>query len=321
MDEAREKTMTRRPQPYSLSVLRRDGRSTPVIEVDGRYFDLMEIAPDIIQTPDDGLLDALASWDRNAGNLAALALKLSSGALSAREIVAPSDSEYDQFLPHPPKLIFAGLNYHDHLRDDLGITDFDKSAVDPLFFLKHTGALAATGQTIEFPRQTKELDWEVELVVIIGRRGRFLTAQNAMDHVAGYAIGLDLSARDWQMSKRHMRQFDLFGGKAFDGSSPVGPRFVPASSLDPNDLSIKLWVNDELKQNSNTREMIWSIPELIEAITLHMALEPGDMLFSGSPAGVGLVRQTYLRPGDEIRAEIAGLGKLTTRLAQPALVD
>jgi 2,4-didehydro-3-deoxy-L-rhamnonate hydrolase len=312
--------MARRAQPYSLSVLRRDGRATPAIEVDGRYFDLSGIAPDIIQNADNGLQDALASWDRNAGALADLAFKLSSGVLSAPEIRSPSDSEYDRLLPNPPKMIFAGLNYHDHLEDDLGITDFEKSAVDPLFFLKHTGSLAAAGQTLEFPRQTKELDWEAELVVIIGRGGRFLTPQNAMDHVAGYAIGLDLSARDWQMSKRHMRQFDLFGGKAFDGSSPVGPHFVPADALDPNDLSIKLWVNEELKQNSNTRKMIWSIPELIEAITLHMALEPGDMLFSGSPAGVGLVRQTYLRPGDEIRAEIAGLGTLTTRLAQSALV-
>ena len=301
-------------QPYSLSVLKRGGQSTPVIEVDGRYFDLMSLAPDIIQNREAGLLDALTSWDRNEGNLAALALELSSGALPAPEIQAPSDSEYDRLLSHPQKMIFAGLNYHDHLRDDLGITDFDKSVVDPLFFLKPRGALTAAGQTIDFPPQTKELDWEVELVAIIGRRGRFVKARNAMDHVAGYAIGLDLSARDWQMSDRHMRKFDLFGGKAFDDSSPVGPRFVPAGSIDPDDLPIRLWVNDELKQNSNTREMIWSIPELIEAITLHMTLEPGDMLFSGSPGGVGLVRQTYLQPGDEIRAEIAGLGRLTTHL-------
>src|ERR1700756_5571225 len=94
-------------KPYSLSVLKRGGRSTPVIEVDGHYFDLMEIAPDIIQTRDNGLLDVLSSWDRNAGDLADLAIKLSAGALSAPELTAPDDGEYDQLLPHPKKLIFA----------------------------------------------------------------------------------------------------------------------------------------------------------------------------------------------------------------------
>jgi 2-keto-4-pentenoate hydratase/2-oxohepta-3-ene-1,7-dioic acid hydratase in catechol pathway len=290
-----------------------------VIEVGGRHFDLAEVAPDIIRNPVNGLLDVFDSWDRNETHLVELASRLASGELTASEILAPADSEFGRLLSFPPKMIFAGLNYHDHLRKDLGITDFDKSAVDPLFFLKQRGSLGASGQDIEFPSQTRELDWEVELVVIIGRPGRYLKARDAMDHVAGYAVGLDLSARDWQMSKRHMRQFDLFGGKAFDDSSPVGPKFIPATSIAPDALSLRLWVNGELKQDSNTREMIWSIPEMIEAITLHMAIEPGDMLFTGSPAGVGLVKGTYLNPGDEIRAEVGGVGTLTTRLTTPAI--
>jgi 2,4-diketo-3-deoxy-L-fuconate hydrolase len=310
--------MQSKSQPYSLSVLDIAGRPTPAIEIGGRYFDILSVAPELVQSRDGGLLDILTSWDRNEAKLADLATKLSSGALAASELTPPAAGDYLRLLSYPSKMIFAGLNYYDHLRNDLGITDFDKSAVDPLFFLKHRGALYPSGRAISFPRQTKELDWEVELVVIIGRPGRHVKAADAMSLVAGYAIGLDLSARDWQMSKRHMRQFDLFGGKAFDDSSPVGPCFVPAASIDPSDLAIKLWVNDELKQNSSTCEMIWSISELIEAITLHMAIEPGDMLFSGSPGGVGLVRQTYLKPGDTIRAEIAGLGRLTTRLDGPS---
>ena len=310
--------MQSKSQAYSLSTLEVAGQPAPAIEIGGRYFDILSVAPDLVQNRAGGLSDILTSWDRNEAKLADLAVKLASGAPAAEELTPPAEGDYLRLLSYPSKMIFAGLNYHDHLRNDLGITDFDKSAVDPLFFLKHRGALYPSGRPISFPRQTKELDWEVELVVIIGRAGRHVKAADAMSHVAGYAIGLDLSARDWQMSKRHMRQFDLFGGKAFDDSSPVGPCFVPAACIDPGDLAIKLWVNDELKQSSSTSEMIWSISELIEAITQHMAIEPGDMLFSGSPAGVGLVRQTYLKPGDTIRAEIAGLGRLTTWLDSPS---
>jgi 2,4-didehydro-3-deoxy-L-rhamnonate hydrolase len=297
---------------YSLCVVTRNGRPTPAIEIAGKFYDLRVVGTSLIKNPEYGLLDILTGWERAEHQLSAIATRLATPGDHDGLLPAPEMTDYRKLVTEPSKLIFAGLNYNDHLRDDLKIFDFDKSAVDPLFFLKHCGAHVAPGQSIPFPRQTKQLDWEVELVVIFGKAGRHISRADAMGHIAGYAIGLDLSARDWQMSERHMRKFDLFGGKAFDDSSPVGPRFVPARFIDPSNLDMKLWVNGELKQNSNSKEMIWSIAELIEAISQHMAIEPGDMLFSGSPAGVGLVKNTYLNPGDVIDAEIVGLGHLTT---------
>ena len=298
---------------YSLSVVEQNGQSIVAIEVDGTFFDLASIAPDVSVDATGGILSVLRDWDAANAKLAKVADTLVSG--SATALPSPSPGAYQRLVTHPSKMMFAGLNYYDHLRIDLGITDFDKSSLDPLLFLKHQGAQVASGQEIVFPAQTEQLDWEVELVVIFGKAGRTISRKDAWSHVAGYAVGLDLSARDWQNSKRHMREFDLFGGKAFDGASPVGPHFVPAQFVDPADLAMKLWVNGDLKQDSNSNQMIWSVPELIEWVSQHMTIEPGDMLFTGSPAGVGLISGTYLSPGDEIRAEIAGLGTLITRFS------
>jgi 2-keto-4-pentenoate hydratase/2-oxohepta-3-ene-1,7-dioic acid hydratase in catechol pathway len=112
-------------------------------------------------------------------------------------------------------------------------------------------------------------------------------------HVAGYTIGIDLSARDWQRHPKHLVKFDLFGGKAFDNSNPLGPRIVPASFLDPSDLELTLKVNGDVRQHARTSQMIWSIAEQIEAITQHVTLEPGDILMTGTPSGVGLSTGTY----------------------------
>jgi 2,4-diketo-3-deoxy-L-fuconate hydrolase len=297
---------------YALAVLDDSERPIPAILVDGRVHSLASALPGLIKDPEAGLLDIFENWEHAHAQLSDLAARLNGTGGGLCAVSKLPDDGYRQLVSKPVKMIFAGLNYYDHLRVDLGITDFDKRAVDPLFFLKHAGAHVAAGQPIAFPKQTNKFDWELELVAIFGHRGRAVASADAMQLVAGYTIGLDLSARDWQMSDRHMRKFDLFGGKAFDDSSPVGPWFVPAEFVDAGDLPLDLWVNGERKQHSSTREMIWSTAELIESITQHMAVEPGDMLFTGSPAGVGLFSGTFLKPGDVITAEIPGLGRIRT---------
>jgi 2-keto-4-pentenoate hydratase/2-oxohepta-3-ene-1,7-dioic acid hydratase in catechol pathway len=142
-----------------------------------------------------------------------------------------------------------------------------------------------------------------------------------MGHVAGYTIGIDLSARDWQKHPKHLVKFDLFGGKAFDNSNPLGPRIVPAPFLDPSDLELTLKVNGDIRQHAQTSQMIWSIAEQIEAITQHVTLEPGDILMTGTPSGVGLSTGTYLKVGDRIDAEIEGLGCLTVEIAEPVPLE
>jgi 2,4-diketo-3-deoxy-L-fuconate hydrolase len=303
---------------YSLSVIAINNQPTPVIYTGGQYYAIAEHLPGLLTDSESGLLPLLSDWNTSHAALEELARTLSSSGHGHKPAASPQTSEFCRLISYPPRMMCIGFNYDEHITIDSKITGFDKSAADPLFFLKQRGALVGAGQTIPYPKQVKKLDWEVELVVIFGRGGKDITAENAMDHVAGYAIGLDLSARDWQLNERSMRKWDLFCGKAFDNSGPVGPWFVPAEYISTDDLKLKLWVNDELKQDSSTRHMVWPIPELIEEVTRHMAIESGDMLFTGTPAGVGFASDTFLKPGDVIRASIDGLGELVTPIAQTA---
>ncbi|MNB91263.1 fumarylacetoacetate hydrolase family protein [Pseudomonas sp. B21-040] len=302
---------------YSLSTIRHQGQPTPVIEVGGKYWSLAEVAPELLPPHGCGLIEIFKNWQANETKLLALALQLLEGIHPVRALeVDPQDDDFLTPLQFPSKIIMTGANYWDHVRVDMKMTDFRKEDFDPLFFLKPATALTGSGKSVRYPIQSNALDWEVELAVVIGKGGKRIQLEDAMSHVAGYAIGLDLSARDWQMSDRHPKKFDLFGGKVLDDSSPFGPKIVPSRYINPESLDIKLWVNGELKQNSNTREMIWSIAEQISAISQHLTLEPGDLLFTGSPAGVGFVTGTYLKLGDKIEAEITGLGHLNVEIVE-----
>ncbi len=300
---------------YSLAVIMIDNRQTPVMYHGEQYYALTGLIPALSGNADSGLLPILSDWNASRAALAELADALSGSGHGHAPVAGPETAEFCRLISYPPRMVFVGFNYDEHISVDSGIAGFDKSGADPLFFLKQRGALVAAGQEIPYPQQTSKFDWEVELVVIFGSGGRHIAAKDAMEHVAGYAVGLDLSARDWQLNERSMRKWDLFGGKAFDDSSPVGPWFVPAEFIDIADLKLKLWVNDEIKQNSSTRFMVWSVPELIEEVTQHMAIEAGDMLFTGTPSGVGFASDTFLNPGDVIRATIEGLGELVTPIA------
>jgi 2-keto-4-pentenoate hydratase/2-oxohepta-3-ene-1,7-dioic acid hydratase in catechol pathway len=135
-----------------------------------------------------------------------------------------------------------------------------------------------------------------------------------MSYIAGYTVGIDLSARDWQFHPKHMVKFDLFGGKAFDASNPLGPCIVPAGRFNADDLQMTLKVNGEVKQHARTSLMIWNIAEQLAFITEHVTLEPGDVVMTGTPSGVGLKTGTFLKPGDKIDAEIEGIGNLAVLL-------
>jgi 2-keto-4-pentenoate hydratase/2-oxohepta-3-ene-1,7-dioic acid hydratase in catechol pathway len=171
---------------------------------------------------------------------------------------------------------------------------------------------------VRYPKHSDKLDYEIELALVIGKRARRVGVDDAMQHVAGYAVALDLSARDWQRDPRHMVKFDLFSGKVFDDSCPMGPRIVPANDVDAAALPLKLWVNGELRQDGNTRDMVWSIPELVAELSERVTLEPGDVICTGTPAGVGLRTGTYLAPGDVIDAEIGPLGRLRVVIGERA---
>jgi 2-keto-4-pentenoate hydratase/2-oxohepta-3-ene-1,7-dioic acid hydratase in catechol pathway len=208
-----------------------------------------------------------------------------------------------------------GANYLDHMHEDAGYADFDKASKIPVLFMKPpTTAIVGSGASVPYPVQTQKFDWEIELAVVIGKRATRLTVENAMSCIAGYTVGIDLSARDWQFHEKHLVKFDLFGGKAFDSSNPLGPCIVPADQINANDLQLTLKVNGEVKQHARTSLMIWNIAEQLAAITEHVTLEPGDIVMTGTPSGVGLKSGTFLKPGDKLDAEIEGIGHLAVQV-------
>lgn len=293
--------------PYAIALIEGPEGPLAVMEYEAMLFALADILPDLAPSAASGGSDLHGHWGELTAAIAA--------ALAGGNLPPPcGEAAYATYLApvrSPANIICAGSNYYDHLLKDFRITSFDKAGNDILYFTKPTGALVGSGGTVRYPSQSAAFDWEIELVVVIGKRGRRIPPGEALSHVAGYTIGLDLTARDLQFNKRQRRQFDLFGGKGFDDSAPVGPGIVPAHFIDPEDLGLKLWVNGALKQDSHTREMIWSVTELVADVSQHVTLQPGDLLFTGSPAGVGHASGTYLKPGDRIDAEITGLGRLT----------
>ncbi len=300
--------------PFSLAVLQSESGPISVVEIGEAYYRLEDLLPDLVFRREHGLLDVLDRWHEIEPTIVR-AIELSRhGRIAAQP--TPDQSQFLAPILYPSKIICTGTNFYDHLKTDMKIFDFDKSKVDILFFIKHPHALVGPATSIRFPSQSREVDWEIELVVVFGKAGRRIPIEAAADYVAGYAIGVDLSARDWQMNPRHFKQFDLMAGKSFDDSAPLRPHIVPARYVAPTNLPMRLWVNGDLKQDSNTNQMIWSIPEQISQLSQHVTIEPGDVLYTGSPAGIGWVSKSFLKLGDRIEAEISGLGRLEIDLIQ-----
>jgi 2-keto-4-pentenoate hydratase/2-oxohepta-3-ene-1,7-dioic acid hydratase in catechol pathway len=300
---------------FSLATLLHQGVPTPSIEVQGGFYPLDEVVPELrAATRQSGLLGVFRDWPAAE---AAISKTLGEPSFHLQSITRLHPGE-DQFLTpiqYPSKVVLIGANYHSHVTNDVGVKTFNKESNLPLLFLKPpTTCLVGSGKSVRYPLQTQKLDWELELAVIIGRRGRRIRAADALQYVAGYTIGLDLTARDWQMNPRHYGSFDMVTGKAFDDSCPLGPKIVPARFVDHRALTLKLYVDGELKQNGNTADMTWSLPEIIEAISAHMTLEPGDVLMTGTPAGVGFATGSYLKVGSRLSGEISGLGELNVEI-------
>jgi 2-keto-4-pentenoate hydratase/2-oxohepta-3-ene-1,7-dioic acid hydratase in catechol pathway len=176
----------------------------------------------------------------------------------------------------------------------------------PIFFTKAPTTVIGPFDDIVYPAATKELDYEIELAVIMGKKGKDIHRSEAFNHVAGYTILNDVSARDLQ--RKHQQ---WFRSKSLDTFAPMGPRLVTKDEIeDPHDLDLELKVNGETRQRSNTKNLIFKIPDIIEVLSQDMTLEPGDMIATGTPAGVGLGMSPpkYLKPGDVIQAQIEGLG-------------
>ena len=220
------------------------------------------------------------------------------------EHVAPLDSvKLMAPILRPPKIICVGLNYRDHAEE----SKMEIPKV-PTIFSKYATAVIGPGDTIRLPLVSAKPDYEAEFAVIIGKGGRNISKEAWQDHVFGYTNLNDVSARDYQMATS---QWMI--GKTFDTFAPMGPAIVTADEIaDPHDLDISLTINGEMLQHSNTKNLIFRIPDLIEYLSAVFTLEPGDVISTGTPAGVGFARKPprWLVPGDEVVVHVAGLGEL-----------
>lgn len=219
--------------------------------------------------------------------------------------IAKPLSDVSLFAPvaRPSKIICVGLNYKDHAEETgLPLPEY------PLLFPKYINVVNGPNDPIVLPRVSNEIDFEAELAVVIGRTGRYISEENALDYVAGYTCINDVSTRDYQF---HSPQFGL--GKSFDTHGPMGPWLITKDEIpNPHTLDIELKLGDEVMQRSNTKELIFTIEKLISYISEAITLEPGDIIATGTPGGVGLARepQRFLQPGDVVKVKIEGVGEI-----------
>jgi 2,4-didehydro-3-deoxy-L-rhamnonate hydrolase len=210
-------------------------------------------------------------------------------------------------VPRPGKIICIGLNYRDHARET-----GQEIPSEPVLFSKYANSVVGPGADVVVPSEAGKIDYEAELAVVIGRRASAVPADQALGHVAGYACANDVSSRSLQF-----RSSQWLLGKAIDTFLPIGPYLVTADEVpDPQALGIRCLVNDEVRQSSDTGQMIFGVAELVAFASRTITLEPGDVLITGTPSGVGMAADPprYLRLGDRMRVEIDGLGELVNTL-------
>ncbi len=229
---------------------------------------------------------------------------------------------------YPSAIYCAGSNYADHVREMAAANnrpntpDPRTSGLTPWFFVKPSRTVVADHATVHLPAASKTVDWEVELAVVIGRPARNVPTAEALGHVFGYTVANDLSARDLNrrppLPETSPFFHDWLAHKGFDGACPLGPWITPASQIkDPQNLRLGLRLNGVSKQDSNTGEMIFNIAEQIAHLSSQRTLYPGDLVLTGTPAGVGAGRREFLKPGDQIEAWVDGIGTLHTTIAKP----
>jgi 2-keto-4-pentenoate hydratase/2-oxohepta-3-ene-1,7-dioic acid hydratase in catechol pathway len=285
------------------------GKETPCLKVAERLYPFASLSPELPAAS----IELFADWPSSAARLDALAAAAASG--KAAGSIGVSEADLMAPLLYPGKILCAGANYYDHMAE-MGFPNVKKETQRLFFFFKPPrNAVVGPGATVVMPRATQKYDWEIELAAVIGKTARYVTPERALEHVAGYTIGIDLSARDFNQAPDQFYKFDWVAGKATDTGCPLGPFMVPAAALpDPQNVALKLAVNGEVKQDSNTAKMIYSIAEQIARASEIMTLDPGDIILTGTPAGVGVPKGTFLKPGDRLDADIGGIGRLTVTI-------
>ncbi len=263
-------------------------------EYDGRIGVGIQVEGGVIPTEYAHMLDVI-----KGGGSALVALQETAArgqAITGYRLLAP--------VPAPSKLLFSGLNYHSHLQEN-------PSAVlptSPLFFAKLPSAVIGPEEPIVIPEPKSQVDYEVEFAVVIGKTARKVKRAEALDYVFGYTVANDVSGRDVQFVDNQITT-----GKGFDTFCPLGPAILLRDDLpDPGNVRLASYVNGEVRQSNSTADMLFDLETLLEFLTAHITLLPGDIVTTGTPAGVGCFRQPplFLKPGDVVEVEVEGIGRL-----------
>jgi 2-keto-4-pentenoate hydratase/2-oxohepta-3-ene-1,7-dioic acid hydratase in catechol pathway len=265
--------------------------SRPVVVTEEGYIDIRRHLPDAPSS----MIAIIKDWNMLSDPISKLAASAADGPISKSQLAAP--------LERPGKIMAIGLNYADHCEEsNMPLPD------KQIWFSKAQTAINPPYAPIELPAMSNSLDYEAELVVVIGKTCRNVPKERFKEVVFGYCVGNDVSVRELQMATS---QWVL--GKSFDKSAPIGPWITTVDEVDPHSLGIRSYVNDELRQNSNTKYLVFKVGDMIEHLSKAMTLEPGDLIFTGTAGGVGMVWKGsphYLKPGDRSRVEIDQLGMI-----------
>jgi len=279
-----------------------------------------------------GIVEARAAWPEAPASVLALLqagpeamARLAALADGAEATVAIDEVTLLAPIPQPPKAIGLAVNYvahHNELQRPADMPETPQQTTTPRPFIMPNTALTGPGAVIPWPAYSRQVDYELELAVVIGRTARRIEPADAMDYVAGYTIANDISARsvthaDGRAERPKDAFFDWLHGKWGDGFLPIGPYLVTADELtDPGDLDLELTVNGQMRQKANSSLMIFTVGEIVAFISQIMTLTPGDIIATGTPSGVGAATGDFLAPGDVVTCRIEGLGELTNTLGQ-----
>jgi 2-keto-4-pentenoate hydratase/2-oxohepta-3-ene-1,7-dioic acid hydratase in catechol pathway len=319
--DSREKTpmASAKPAGYKLATYKSGDGPRAGLVVGEELFDAAKLTGKPAYATVIGILQ---DWKSAEGTLK----KAAAGAAKSRAKRQPlAKTKLLAPVPFPGTIYCAGANYADHAaamaakEGQPPPPDPHQQGLKPWHFLKASRTVADPGAAIKMSGYAKAMDWEIELAAVIGRPAKDVTKEKALAYVAGYTASNDLSARDRGrrpgISDTSFFKMDWTKHKTFEGSCPIGPWIVPAGDVaDPQNLGLKLWVNGELKQDSNTGKMLFTLAEQIEQLSINMTLHPGDLILTGTPSGTGAESGTFLKAGDVVKIWIEKIGGIENRM-------
>jgi 2-keto-4-pentenoate hydratase/2-oxohepta-3-ene-1,7-dioic acid hydratase in catechol pathway len=314
---------------FSIATLKTGDQLTAAIVIGQRVWPVTAAAQAAGVTVMSGTLyDYLQVWDSACAQLERLAEKIAAGAVPATLSAAIAEVQLAAPVHLPRKVFAVGANYQSHIDEMIAMYAKQVAAMGkrpapdtskpPFFFLKPgSTAVVGPGPTVHMPPKCDNLDWEGEMAVVFGKRGRNIQSDDAMDYVAGYTLAIDFTARNQMEIPEHVFRWDFVLGKCQDTLTPTGPVFVPRQFADGNDFAFTLAVNGELKQGTSTKDMLYSLVKMIVGVSEGVSIEPGDLMLTGSPAGVGKARGERLAVGDVVVVDSPATGPLKVVIQSP----